>query len=169
MTDQPSIRILVRRKQLIDRRLDALYATVSELGKQMGELIGTAAGDSGKSQLRNLEAVVAAATRTSALKNHIKNQTGKDRGKNQTGNDRGNREERRTWARPLPGGSLGEKLLSMVEGLGGHATVIVKQSEFTGAEEERREWERQVEIELQRGVVHTLVCTALYGQSGASG
>lgn len=160
MTDQLSIRILVRRKQLIDRRLDALYETMSELGKQMGKLIGTAANNSGKSQLRNLEAVVAAATRTSALKNHIKNQTGKDRG---------SRADRRTWARPISGGSIGEKLLAMVEGLGGYATAIVKDSEFTGPEEERREWERQVEIELQRGVVHTIVCTALYDQPGASG
>ena len=145
----------IRLRQLIDRDLDACYQEATELGKKMGQRLS---GEH-QSQLRHLESIAAAATRTSALKNHVKNQTGKDR----------TRKEPQTWACPVEGRPLGEQTLELLEKLGGRAATIVKTLAPAGlAEEDQRELARSVEIELQRGLVQTAVCAALYGNMEAT-
>ncbi len=134
-------------KKLIDQELDKLYQPFSTLGKAMGELFGRG----NLAQLRNLESVAAAATRTSWLKNHIKNQTGKDRLRFQNN---------QTWARN--GSALGRQALELLDDLGAHAVNIVKKLEIDPGQEAGQELARTVEIELQRGLVQTAVCTALY-------
>ena len=94
MTNDMMVRIELKRR--IDRDLDQLYKQANELGEEMGKLFKT---DS-RSQLRNLETLAAAATRTSALKNHVKNQTGKDRLRRD--------QKKQTWALLHGGKSLGE-------------------------------------------------------------
>ncbi len=137
-------------KPIIDTELDGLYNEASKLGQLMGRLFGA----TGRSQLRNLETVVSAATRTSALKNHIKNQTGKDRGV--------------SWALKPKGCdlSLGTQVLQFVEQLGSRAKAIVERAQMAGTPEHKADLAREVEIELQRGVVQTAVCTALYAGVG---
>ena len=63
MLEQLSVLERVQLKQCIDQELDGLYQRASELGQLMGVYFGT----NSRSQLRNLEAVVGAANRTSAL------------------------------------------------------------------------------------------------------
>lgn len=145
MSDLLTVQQRIRLKQIIDRRLDGLYTRASELGKQMGAAFGSEA----KSQLRNLESIASAATRTSALKNHVKNQTGKDKGKE-------------TWADGEAGESLGERVLQLLDDLVGVSLEVVEELKHDGAEEERRELARTVELELQRGLVQTAVCSALW-------
>lgn len=148
MTNDMMIRIELKRR--IDRELDELYKQATELGEEMGELFTIY----NRSQLRNLEAVAAAATRTSALKNHVKNQTGKDRLRP---------EPNQTWARQRGDKNLGEKLLGILDALGGRATRIVSALPLDNLDQEARDdLARIVEIELQRGVVQTAVCAALY-------
>ncbi|MCG8424903.1 MAG: hypothetical protein MJE77_44020 [Proteobacteria bacterium] len=140
----------IRMQRRVDRRLDALYAEASALGKTMGKVFA----QRNRSQLRNLAAVVASATRTSTLKNHVKNQTGKNRG----------RRSEPTWTAENP--SIGQQALTLLDKLGGQARDIVAETaaeptvEMT--EDSRRELARTVELDLQRGVVHTLVCAAEY-------
>lgn len=148
MANDMMIRIQLKRR--IDRDLDELYKAANELGEEMGKLFTA----DNRSQLRNLETVAAAATRTSALKNHVKNQTGKDRLR---------REPEQTWALQRGAASLGEKLLALLDALGGRATSIVSALPLGDFDQEGRdELARTVEIELQRGVVQTAVCAALY-------
>ncbi len=142
----------VRIKQRVDRELDLLYERAKALGEEMGILFKAYS----RSQLRNLETVAAAATRTSILKNHVKNQTGKDRLRY---------EQHQTWARGAP--SLGERTLTLLDELGGRAAVIVAPLPIKD-EEDRHDLARSVEIELQRGVVQTAVCAALYANPEAS-
>ncbi len=148
MAEKLSVRKQIELKQLIDRELDGLYERASTIGRLMGEYFGEA----NKSQLRNLEAVAAAARRTSALKNHVKNQTGKDRGK--------------SWAVSTGESTLGGQVLKLLEDLGGRASLIVENAKIEGSAEDRRDLARGVEIELQRGVVQTAVCAALYAGIG---
>ncbi|WP_437743776.1 hypothetical protein WMF39_01495 [Sorangium sp. So ce1504] len=147
MTNDMMVRIELKRR--IDRDLDELYKEANSLGEEMGKLFTSF----NRSQLRNLETVAAAATRTSALKNHVKNQTGKDR----------LRPTNQTWALQCGAKSLGEKLLALLDALGGRATSIVSALPLGDLDQEARdELARTVEIELQRGVVQTAVCAALY-------
>lgn len=137
-------RILLKR--LINKELDALYACASSLGRSMGRVF---AGDA-RSQLRNLESIASAATRTSTLKNHVKNQTGKDT-------------KRKTWASEQDGSLLGVATLALLDDLAGRSTEIARVLPHGGTDEDGRELARSIEIELQRGVVQTAVCAALYG------
>lgn len=149
MPEQLSVLERIQLKQCIDQELDGLYQRASELGQLMGTYFGTTS----RSQLRNLEAVVGAATRTSALKNHIKNQTGKDRDK--------------SWSLKIDGVSLGDKALAFIESLGGRAAVVVEKAELTDDPvRDQNKITRMIEIELQRGVVQTAVCAALYADVG---
>lgn len=148
MAEKMSVRERIELKQLIDRELDGLYERASALGRLMGKYFGEA----NRSQLRNLETVAAAATRTSALKNHVKNQTGKDRGK--------------SWAVNTGESTLGAQVLQLLEALPGRAAIVVENAKIKGSPEERRELARGVEIDLQRGVVQTAVCAALYAGIG---
>ncbi|WP_437600240.1 hypothetical protein WMF28_01605 [Sorangium sp. So ce590] len=148
MTNDMMVRVELKRR--IDRDLDELYKQANELGEEMGKLFKAY----NRSQLRNLETVAAAATRTSALKNHVKNQTGKDRLR---------LESNQTWALQRGAKSLGEKLLALLDALGGRATNIVSALPPGNLDQEARDdLARTVEIELQRGVVQTAVCAALY-------
>jgi hypothetical protein len=146
----------IRLKHFIDVELDGLYQEAENLGVAMGKLFTEAK----RSQLRNLESVAAAATRTSALKNHVKTQTGKDRLRY---------EQNQTWARKEKEGdvSLGVQTLHLLERLDGRAAGIVKKLAIDGSDDEQSELARIVEIELQRGVVQTAVCAALYGEPEA--
>lgn len=153
MLEQLSVLERVQLKQLIDQELDSMYELASNLGQQMGLLFGKES----RSQLRKLEAVAGAATRTSALKNHIKNQTGKDRGL---------KEPKQTWSKTVNGVSLGEQVLACVEKLGGRASAVAAKSKLKGSDEDINELARFIELELQRGVVQTSVCTALYASVG---
>jgi len=148
VANELSVRVDLKRR--IDRDLDKLYARANELGEGMGKLFKTHS----RSQLRNLETVAAAATRTSALKNHVKNQTGKDRVRF---------EQNQTWAHKREGTSLGEELLALLDGLAARAVSIVSALPLGDLDQEGRdELARTVEIELQRGVVQTAVCAAIY-------
>lgn len=149
MLEQLSVRQRVELKQLIDQELDCLYEQASKLGRLMGTFFGTTS----RSQLRNLEAVVGAATRTSALKNHIKNQTGKDRDE--------------SWSQKTDGKSLGAQTLELVEQLSSRAATVTQKLRLAGSTDELTDVVRFVEIELQRGVVQTAVCAALYADLGA--
>lgn len=151
MANELTVGKRIQLKQLVDRELDQLYKRAVELGVMMGELFLD-----NRSQLRNIETVAAAATRTSALKNHVKNQTGKDRLR---------RPENQTWARGER--SLGARTLNLLDELGAHAASIVQRAAVDGTDDERAELARTVEIELQRGVVQTAVCAALYSDPGA--
>lgn len=139
-------------KRLIDQELDGLYERASNLGKDMGRLFTLG----NRSQLRNLETVAAAATRTSILKNHIKNQTGKDRLRY---------EQNQTWAKD--DSSLGRQAMKLLDDLRSHAITVVTTLEIDTTDEKGKELSRTLEIELQRGVIQTAVCAALYGDLGA--
>lgn len=146
-------------KHRVDQALDRLYPRAAGLGREMGELFLTGA----RSQMRGLEAVVGAATRTSALKNHVKRQTGKDRLRSA---------RLQTWARSTGGEavssgfqSLGDKFLALLDDLPAQSAEIVRDLPSTlGEATSSGELARTVEIELQRGLVQTAVCAALYGR-----
>jgi len=143
-----TVRERIRLKQLIDEKLDKLYKPAEQLGEAMGQVFTK----DHRSQLRNLETVAGAATRSSALKNHVKNQTGKD----------SSRKEPKTWALQDKGKCLGERTLGLLNELGKHATDIAEALWDGAPQDEQAELARTVEIELQRGVVQTAVCAALY-------
>ncbi len=139
----------IRLKQFVDRELDKLYTDASKLGMTLGSLFtGT-----NTSQLRNMESVVSAATRTSDLKNYIKNQVGKDI----------QREEKKKNGWSLPNeNSSGRQTLKLIDSLPDRARSIVKELALNASTDVQHELARITEIDLQRGVVETVVCTALY-------